>query len=1150
VVISNGVLNVDVSSGNPMPANNLVVTNGSLSLNLSLTTNGIVANGNLTFQNNATNIFNYGTVTTNPTNPAIKTFGGISAPGSTVVIQITATGLKPGTFTLIKYTGTTLPNITNFQLSPPPGVGGILINNTGNHSIDLQITSIPNLLAWNGVNGTSWDLTTPNWTNTIAGGITVFQQYTNNGVVAGDSVTFDDTLTNDFVNPQPTNITLNARFYAFPVLYNSTLPYSISGTGGILGVTSLTVSNTGSLTMLTSNSFSGGVNIIGTTLVITNDSALGASSGAVTLNGGTLQINGGVTNSRAISMPVASTIGVSTNNTASLGGVISGAGASFNKSDNGTLILTGRETFTGDLFLHGGFTTIGSGGSITNGSYDDVGQNGSDAATLTLNGTGSLSTTSDFNVGDLDSSIGTLNVAGSATLTMNAFFIGSANASGSTAMGTVNQSGGTITEVSTGIGVFCIGGRTSASAVGVYNMSGGTLTANAGIRVGSTGIGTLNQSGGTINAIQGINIARIAGSYGTNNLNGGTLSTYDVASSTGVNAVFNFNGGTLQANFSPLTTTWFSGGIQANILAGGAIIDSSNNNVTISTPLLAGSAGGGLTKKGTGTLTLTGVNTFTGPITNTAGTLYLNSASTYSGVAVANGGNLELTTASTLAGGAIIGTNAVLTINQVGSATESLGNLTFNGTAALPGGTLALAPTVANNPAVALVSCGTLTLNGTNTISVPLETVGTLALIHYSAISGTGNCTNLALPQGATGYISNNAPNSTLYAVITGTGPGIVWTGTNSAAATTNLWDISTTPNWLLGSTATTYHQVVIPGDSVTFNDIGSGTVLVSNNVGPTSLVISNNTKTYTFNGTAGITGPTGLLKLGTGTTILNLTNDTYTGNTTISNGILQVASSPSGPSLSPNANLVIGPNGTLQLSSQLANNIETVGEFTGSGTINYTGGINSILSFGGSIGGTWNGNIHSSGGAGLSLTKNGTGTWIVGGTNLLINGDAYNAISQAQFNQGTTIITNGGLMSMAYTECWIAYNAGSTSTVVVAGGTLAVSNNWLRVGDNDPTAQGTLIVNSGQVINAGPDNIDVGANGATGTLIVNGGQVLNDGQLWLGDGSGANGTLYLNGGLLQATQVVANASPATSIAYFNGGTLQASASSASLLQV
>lgn len=1151
LVISNGAgLTANVASGIPLPANNVVVgTNSTLALTLNSAANGINVAGSLTFQDNATNNFIYGSLTANPTAPAINVTGGIAAPGSSIVINLSASGLTTGTFTLIKYTGTALASIANFHVSPPPGVAATLVNNTGNDSIDLTITSTPNQLAWNGVNGTSWDLTTANWTNTVAGGITVFQQYTNGSVIAGDSVLFDDTLTNDFINPQPTNIVLNSTFYAFPVVVNSTLPYSIAGSGGITGVTSLVKSNTGSLSLLTSNSFTGGVFINDSgSLIITNDSALGASSGAVTLNGGTLQINGPVTSSRAISMPVASTIGVATNSIASLGGVISGAGASFNKSDNGTLILTARETFTGNLFIHGGTVVIDSGGSLTNGSFEDVGQNGTDAATLTLRGTGSLLTTSDFNVGDLDSSVGTLNVSNSATLTANAFFVGSANAAGSTASGTVNQAGGTVTEISTAIGAFAIGGRNSASGVGVYNLSGGTLTANSGIRVGGTGAGTLNQSGGTINALGGMNIARIAGSFGTNNLNGGTLATFNVASSTGTNAVFNFNGGILLAAFNP-PAPWMSGLFQANILAGGAIIDSSNFNVTITQPLLAGSAGGGLTKKGPGTLTLSGTNTFTGPITNAAGTLVLNSASTYAGAVAVNAGTLQMTTAPIIQGGTVVSNNATFTINQVGSATASLGNLTVNGAAVLPGATLGLSPTVANNPAVPLVNCGTLTLNGTNTISLPIGSVGTIALIKYTgAIAGSGNCTNLALPQGATGFISNSVAGSTLYAVITSTGPGIVWTGTNSAAGKINLWDINSTTNWVLGATATSYRQIVVPGDLVTFNDLGSGTVILNTNVGPTSLLISNSSKNYTFSGTGTISGPTGLQKLGSGTAILSLTNNTYAGDTVISNGTLQVGNAAA---ISPAAKVVIGSGGTLEL----AGFNQTAGELTGSGIVDNNSGVDLVLTVGASSGGTWNGSIQDHGGGAIALTKNGAGTWVVGGSNRLANGSAFTI--QNIFNAGTTILTNGGSIFSPILQTWIANGSGSTATMIVAGGTLATSNNLLAVGYST-NANGTLIVNNGTVLHVGSpfgpfggaNNLEVGALGGTGTLIVNGGQVLNNQALWLGQNAPGSGTLYLNGGLVQATVVQPNNAPATSIAYFNGGTLQAVTNSADFLQV
>lgn len=1179
IVSNGGVLNINALSGVALPANNVILsTNGTVNISLSPAANGITASGSLNFQDNATINLAYGTVSGNPTVPAINAAGGISAPGSNVVINISATGFKPGTFTLIKYSGTPPASIANLQLSPPPGVAAVLVNNTGNQSLDMQITSIPNVLAWNGVDGTSWDLVTPNWTNLVTGGITVFQQYTNHGVVAGDSVLFDDTLTNDFVDPQPTNVVLNSTFFAFPVTFNNTVPYTIAGSGGITGVTSLTLSNIGSVTILTSNSYSGGVNVVNGTLIVTNDSALGASSGAVTLSGGTLQMNGGVTNSRSVSVPATSYIGTGPNDTARLNGPVNGT--TLNTSGTGTLVLANKDTFSSDLFIHTGTVIIDSGGVVTNNYYDDVGQDTNDSATLTIRGTGSLTTTSDFNVGDLGASAGTLNVTNSGNLTANAFFIGSANASGSTASGVVNQSGGTITEVNSGVGEFCIGGRTSTSGVGVYNMSGGTLTGAAGIRVGSTGIGTLNQSGGLINAVGGINIARIAGSYGTNNLNGGTLSTLNVASSTGTNAVFNFNGGTLQANFSPTASTafgssWFTPApagttILTYILAGGAFIDSSNFNVTISVPLLAGSpTSGGLTKKGTGTLNLMGTNTFTGPITNNAGTLILAAPSTYAGSLVVNTGavqvtsscifqggavinsnaNLAATSSSTLPGGAVINNGGILTINQAGSGDENMGNLTFNGGASGSGGTLAVTPNLANNPAVALVNCSTLTLNGTNTISVPLETVGTIAVIKYSSLAGTGNCTNIALPQGAVGYVTNNTANSTVYAVITSTGPGIYWTGTNSAAGHTNVWDIGTTINWILNTTPTTYHQVVIPGDAVVFSDSGSGTVLVTNNVGPTSIVISNNVKNYTFSGPGNIVGPTGIEMLGSGKATLNLTN-TSAGATVISNGTLQAGSTSP---VSPTGNLIIGSSGTFEL----AGFSMTAGDLLGSGVVDNNNGATPTLTIGTSSGGTWNGTIHDTGAGGITVHKVGTGTWVVGGTNNLFDGQSFSDIDE--INQGTTILTNGGSLNIAFLQLQIASVAGEAATMVVAGGRLTVTNNVLSVGYGSATATGTLIVNSGTVDHSGlsagtfaavANSIDVGAQGSTGTMTVNGGQVLNDEPLYLGDGAGSEGTLNLNGGLVQASQVTANASPASSIANFNGGILQAATNNADFIDL
>ena len=75
----------------------------------------------------------------------------------------------------------------------------------------------------------------------------------------------------------PTSVTVNAN----------SLNYSISGTGGISGATSLVKSGAGTLTMsVTSanNSFTGGTVINGGILSINDDNNLGADAGGITIN--------------------------------------------------------------------------------------------------------------------------------------------------------------------------------------------------------------------------------------------------------------------------------------------------------------------------------------------------------------------------------------------------------------------------------------------------------------------------------------------------------------------------------------------------------------------------------------------------------------------------------------------------------------------------------------------------------------------------------------------------------------------------------------------------------------------------------------------------------------------------------------------------
>src|SRR5205823_637115 len=149
-------------------------------------------------------------------------------------------------------------------------------------------------------------------------------------------------------------------------------------------------------------------------------------------------------------------------------------------------------------------------------------------ATLTMQGNGTFTSATDFNVGDVGSSQGTLNIKDTSALTVNTgggFFVGSANASGSTASGVVNQTGGTLTANRTVDGAFVLGGRLTGvtGGSGTYNLSGGTVTNAGNAWIGGYGTGTVNQTGGTWNNTGWVSIGRQAGSTGTYSISSGTL---------------------------------------------------------------------------------------------------------------------------------------------------------------------------------------------------------------------------------------------------------------------------------------------------------------------------------------------------------------------------------------------------------------------------------------------------------------------------------------------------------------------------------------------------------------------------------------------------------------------------------------------------
>jgi alpha-L-fucosidase len=146
---------------------------------------------------------------------------------------------------------------------------------------DVEVYAVrPGDLKWSGATGNIWDVnTTSNWYNTVA---LVSDKFLVSP--SADFVTFSDTYHG--VNaPTTTAVTLNSTVTPSSVVFDADiLNYSISGTGGIVGGTSLVKSGSGTLTISIANSYTGGTMLNGGTLSISSDAALGAATGNLTIN--------------------------------------------------------------------------------------------------------------------------------------------------------------------------------------------------------------------------------------------------------------------------------------------------------------------------------------------------------------------------------------------------------------------------------------------------------------------------------------------------------------------------------------------------------------------------------------------------------------------------------------------------------------------------------------------------------------------------------------------------------------------------------------------------------------------------------------------------------------------------------------------------
>jgi len=431
-------------------------------------------------------------------------------------------------------------------------------------------------LVWNGNSSGLWDTNTAN--TTWQGGLA----YSDNaGAMFNDSAAGTTSITitqgvapagyatqTNIVPNVSTNITaFGPAMSPGIVISNTAKNYTFAGNGRISGITGLYKEGSGTLTILTTNDFSGNTYLMGGTTAITNVAGLGTgANNEVLMDGATLNYIGNINGTLPRAMivyPNNAIINVASATNELTLAAIHGQGG-FTKTGPGTVALNSTSDY-------GGTTTVNEGILRVNNGSDRVGTN-----TMILAG-GSLQ----FSAGGFNFTNAISVTASSQIITTNTYVAtGPLSGSGSLAIsnsstfswsGSMTGYSGGIT-LGTNLGNFRFNHRTNE------NDCVGSATASFNL---GTGFGSLSNFNGA-----GLTYHLGALSGGANTILAGRMSNSSIYAATSIYSI-GANG----------QSTVFNGRIM-------------NGADTVS-----------VVKVGAGTLALNGVNTYTGSTTVSNGTL-------------------------------------------------------------------------------------------------------------------------------------------------------------------------------------------------------------------------------------------------------------------------------------------------------------------------------------------------------------------------------------------------------------------------------------------------------------------------------------------------------------------------------------------------
>ena len=735
-------------------------------------------------------------------------------------------------------------------------------------------------------------------------------------------------------------------------------------------------------------------------------------------------------------------------NDKTLSGVISGAG-NYIKAGSGTQTLSASNTYTGTTQVSAGTLTVsGSGrlsdstavtvdsGAVYNVAVSDTVASIAGAGSITLGSNTLTSGGSDASTtfsGVISGTNGNIIKAGTGTLTLSGAntYTGTTtiNAGDLTVSGSLHDS--TAVTIASGADYNVNASDTVASIEGAGNIviaSSQTLTAGDGND--KTLSGVISGAGNYIKAGSGTQTLSASNTYtGTTQVSAGTLTVSGSGRLSDSTAVTVDSGAVYNVAVSDTVASIAGAG---SITLGSNTLTSGGSDASTTFSGVISGTNGNIIKAGTGTLTLSGANTYTGTTTINAGDLTVS-------------GSLHDSTAVTIASGADYNVNASDTVASI----EGAGNIVIASNQTLTAGdgndkTLSGVISGAGNYIKA--GSGTQTLSASNTYTGTTQvSAGTLT------VSGSGRLSDSTAVTVDSGAVYNVAVSDTVASIA---GAGSITLGSNTLTSG--------------GSDASTTFSGVISGTNGNIIKAGTGTLTLTGNnsyTGSTTIsagllkIIRDDPTSY-LAATSGFTGPGNLTIESSGD---DFTADIVTGTH------VQLAGTALG-------NLIIGKTGnTRQI--DLSSDITTTGTQTYNGPVRLVGGDRTVSTTNSNV--IFASTVNSDGTQRALTVTNGTGdttfSGAIGGSapvkSLTITSDQLTA--GAITLNGALTATLGGSSSIT----GVIANGASTANLVKAGsGTLTLSASNTYTGTTQVSA-GTLTVSgSGRLSDSTAVTVDSGA--------------------------------------------------------------------------